>query len=415
MTTSGKSVLLAIMGVITAMTTEANAADKPLPEWRDYMSVLTAAGEGIGTAYDASNPQVRQEAWNILFSEISRGYLNLVATDPDHPEFVPFFNYAYNVVAPNPDYLYYYTPLDGKGVYRLRGFKGTNLFTFLQVTGPTPDDPKLAAQAMYNSFRLDDVPGEPGGPFEFILSAEKPKGFTGHWEKLDPRATSMFMRSASYDWINERDPVVAIDRLDKPAGRNRPAAEETAKRLKTLVEFVRQDQMTWWKHVQNLLKSKTWNTISPEPWGTFPGQMYLEGLYRLADDEVLLIETEVPKVCQYWSFLIGDMHFRTGDYANNQVSINGFQAKLDSDGKFRAVISAQDPGVPNWLATGGNREGVIQGRWNNCDSSPVPTARVIKLSELRASLPADTPAVSPELRDQLLRDRRYGAQLRRKW
>ena len=39
--------------------------------------------------------------------------------------------------------------------------------------------------------------------------------------------------------------------------------------------------------------------------------------------------------------------------ANRQSSLNGHQAVLDPDGVFRAVISARDPGVPNWLDTGG--------------------------------------------------------------
>ena len=152
-----------------------------------------------------------------------------------------------------------------------------------------------------------------------------------------------------------------------------------------------------------------------KPWGTFPGQVYLEGLYRLKDDEALILETEVPANCRYWGFLVGDMQFRTVDWVNNQSSLNAFQAKLDSDGKFRAVIARRDPGVPNWLDTGDYGEGVIQGRWNVCDSAPVPTARLVRLSELRRNLPGDTPTVTPAQRDTQLRERRLGAQMRRKW
>lgn len=157
------------------------------------------------------------------------------------------------------------------------------------------------------------------------------------------------------------------------------------------------------------------NRIAVEAWGTFPGQTYLEGLYKLASDEALIVETEVPKSCRYWSFLVGDMQFRTIDWVNHQSSLNAFQARLDGDGKFRAVISLSDPGVPNWLDTGGYGEGVIQGRWNNCDSQPVPTTRLVKLAELRRHLPADTPSVGAGQRDQQLRTRRLGAQMRRKW
>lgn len=389
---------------------------RPLPDWKDYMAELTAVGESnIGSVYKSGNPQDRQDAWNILFGEIARGYLSLVAVDPDHPEFVPTYNSGFNIAAPNPDYLYYGTPLNGKGVYRLRGLKGSNLFTFMQMIGPSTDDPKTAKTAMFNFFRLDQVPTGLDGSFDFILSAERPAGHTGHWVQMDPRSTGMFMRSVAYDWLHERDPVVGIDRIDVPPARSRLTAQETAARLRSVAEFVRRDSMVWWKHMADLQAKNMWNRVDVEPWGTFPGQVYLEGLFRIADDEALVLETAVPDKCLYWAFLVGDMQFRTGDFANNQASLNGFQAKRDSDGKFRAVIAKRDPGVANWLDTSGYNEGVIQGRWNTCNSAPVPTARLVKLAALRASLPADTAMVTPAERDRQLRDRRLGAQMRRKW
>jgi hypothetical protein len=40
-------------------------------------------------------------------------------------------------------------------------------------------------------------------------------------------------------------------------------------------------------------------------------------------------------------------------------STNGHYAKISSDGKFRAVISLEDPGVPNWLDPAGFKQGTI--------------------------------------------------------
>jgi hypothetical protein len=223
------------------------------------------------------------------------------------------------------------------------------------------------------------------------------------------------MRAASYDWLHERDPIVGIERLDKPTRRPRQSAEDIAGKLSALPAFVKEDSLIWWRHMADLQKRNMWNRIGVEPWGAFPGQVYLEGLYRLADDEAMIVETDVPKNCRYWSFLIGDMQFRTIDWVNHQSSLNAFQAKLDPDGKLRAVIAMNDPGVPNWLDTGGYREGVIQGRWNLCDSAPIPVTKIVKLSQLRKNLPAGTPVVTPSERERQLRDRRLGAQMRRKW
>ncbi len=90
-------------------------------------------------------------------------------------------------------------------------------------------------------------------------------------------------------------------------------------------------------------------------------------------------------------------------------------ATLSSDGKFRAVIALEDPGVPNWLDPAGYTEGGIYGRWYDCDSEPLPTLKRVKLAELRDHLPADTPVVTPEERAEELRVRVRACQRRRRW
>src|SRR3546814_7205853 len=77
------------------------------------------------------------------------------------------------------------------------------------------------------------------------------------------------------------------------------------------------------------------------------GQFYYEGAYQLAPDEALLVEAKVPETCGYWSLILTDDVYETTDWVNNHSSLNDAQARVDKDGLFRAVISAQDPGVPN--------------------------------------------------------------------
>src|SRR5262245_52389102 len=96
-------------------------------------------------------------------------------------------------------------------------------------------------------------------------------------------------------------------------------------------------------------------------------------------------------------------------------SINAYQAKLDADGKFRFVVSATDPGVPNWLDNMGYKTGFVYGRWNMCSSAPTPTAKIVKVAEVRKFLPAETPTITAEERDASLRKRRLAAQMRKRW
>jgi hypothetical protein len=149
--------------------------------------------------------------------------------------------------------------------------------------------------------------------------------------------------------------------------------------------------------------------------GGLAGQFYYEGPYELSDDEALIIETKMPAVCPYRSLILTNEIYETTDWYNNHSSLNGSQAQPDADGVLRIVVSAKDPGVPNWLDTAGHSRGLIQGRWTDCDSQPMPSIRKLPFAEVRAALPAGTPTISPEQRERVLRERRAAYQQRPLW
>jgi hypothetical protein len=107
--------------------------------------------------------------------------------------------------------------------------------------------------------------------------------------------------------------------------------------------------------------------------------------------------------------------FETTDWYNNHSTLNDAQARPDDDGVCRFVISATDPGVPNWLDTVGCPSGQFQGRWYRSEGASLPTARKVLLSDLRKLLPLQTPFVTPEERERQLRERRMWLQRRRLW
>ena len=160
------------------------------------------------------------------------------------------------------------------------------------------------------------------------------------------------------------------------------------------------------------------NSVVLNSWSDIGGlaeQTYYEGLFEFSAGEALILETEVPDQVRYWSVLLADQLFNTIDWDKCQSSLNGFQAQRETDGLFRAVISVDDPGVPNWLDTAGRYKGVVQGRWYQASSAPTPRLKRVKLAELRNHLPADTPHIDHEARRESLRARFRGAQWRRKW
>jgi hypothetical protein len=225
------------------------------------------------------------------------------------------------------------------------------------------------------------------------------------------------MRKCACDWKNELDARVAINRLDD--GGQDMTPEETARRFSDLaawiegmIEFDMQLVRYYREHhgVNTFMRSSKIDSL-----GGLPKQAYYDGIHELTDDEALILETELPKQVRYWQALVADDRFATLDWVNRQSSLNDAQARIDADGKFRAVISRLDPGVPNWLDKGDYPWGVIQMRWNRASDYPDPTIQKVPFAEIRQHLPSDTPVVTPEERAQQLRDRREAVQLRRIW
>ena len=66
----------------------------------------------------------------------------------------------------------------------------------------------------------------------------------------------------------------------------------------------------------------------------------------------------------------------------------------------------------NWIDTAGHQKGQITYRWIWSKDRPVPTAKRVKLADVRKSLPKDTPTVSPEDRRKQLAKRALQVQRR---
>ena len=230
----------------------------------------------------------------------------------------------------------------------------------------------------------------------------------------------LWLRQVKGDWTHEEEPTVAIERLDIPWGGRprRPGTvmESWLRRLPGALYYYSTIEI---EHVEKLRKGGFLNDKMTYYDTTdvvgLEGQYYFECAYDLADDEALVIEAKIPPVCDYWSVMLTNEIFETTDWYNNHSALNDTQAKPDKDGVVRFVISTSDPGVPNWLDTAGYRTGQFQGRWYRSEGATLPTVRKVALRDVRKILPAETPTVTPQERDRLIRERRALLQQRRLW
>jgi len=398
-----------------------SGAPQSLPTWADQMRALEGVADNLIAKWrpDGATEAETQDMNKLALSILAGGYLCRVYTDSRRPVFMPLWNYACNQGGPDPDYVYSTTEIDPNGVYRITGFRGTTRFVEItqqsfDMMSPSHMDGGTPLALTHD---LDEDVEHDDGAFSVVLSAERPTGYAGDWWQLDPSARRLLMRKCSCDWNREIDARVAIERMDDGGADMSP--EEIARRFSDLaawiegmIEFDMNLVRYYREHhgVNTFLRSTKIDSMAG-----LPKQAYYDGIHEIDDTEALILETELPEQVRYWQALVGDDRFCTVDWVNRQSSLNDSQAHIDRDGKFRAVISRLDPGVPNWLDKADYPWGIIQMRWNRASDYPDPTMTKVPFADVRAHLPADTPVVTPAERLEQLRIRRAGAQLRRIW
>lgn len=388
------------------------AENSSIPAWQELIDSLQALPDRMLAKLPGdmrADPQIRQEIARLALEALVSSGLGALAGDGDNPQFMPTIGQVLNVGQPNADTIYRSAKLTPGGSYRIRGKRGTLNHTVLAQGAP--------GGGARSHLHLSSLQSDAAGRFDLLLTAQRPEGYEGDWWELNPAATMLTCRQVSSDWGGEEASTLSIERIDQPVRRPRASAEHLEQRLRALRQQTEFMALLFPEHVAQLReegyvhKMKVFDVGA----GGLAGQFYYECAFDLADDEALIVESPVPARCQYRSLILTNDIFETIDWYNNHSSLNDAQALPDSDGKLRIVVSPRDPGVRNWLDTAGHRRGVIQGRWTECDSQPMPEIRKVKLAEVRGALPADVATVTPEERQAIIRERRRAYLERPQW
>jgi hypothetical protein len=396
------------------------ATKTPFPAWDQFATELRQLGDEMIAKLPErlrNDPQVQQEAGRLLLEAVAAKTIDAISSNGDHPVFLPASNVTLDIGQPNADTTYRTATITPGGSYRLRGERGSLRVFRLGQFGPIPEKANAGISALaYNDFYALHLDAQ--GRFDVILSPTRPAGYSGDWWELKSNATCLLIRQVAFDWATERDPRVSIERLDKSVERPRPDAAELERKLRGLAPSIGNIAFLLIDHVEGLRREGYINKLKEfdtSKLGGLTGQFYYEGAYELKPDEALILEAKVPSKCTYWSTILTNDVYETTDWYNNQSTLNGTQSRVDGDGVLRLVISAKDPGVPNWLDTSGYPSGSIQGRWLECNDTPIPALHKVAFADVRRSLPADTPTITPAQREESVRNRRSQVQQRPLW
>jgi hypothetical protein len=376
----------------------------------DLLDALTRAGGVLASDRAPAHPADRAAGYRHLLVLLALAIDEaLRPSDPSNPFFAPAN--VDNVLKWGmdcPDAAYTGAAIRPDATYRITGRRSTVRYLGFQA---------MAGIANTGNIVADDLEMGSDGTFEIILSAD-PR--PGNWMALAEGTSSVVVRQFFYDWDTEEPASLDIECLDagsgaRPAGPIEPlSAAGIGRQLRALGAFV-EASLAFWLDVEeggraqglNLFR----NPAALTQMGAAAENVSVWGSWDLADDEVLLIEVTPPEAV-YWSVSLGTYWWETIDYARHQSSLNGHQAVLDDDGVFRAVVSARDPGVANWLDTAGHHQGAMIFRWLRADGAPVPATRVLGFADLPAALPAGTAMVDASTRAATMARRRLAVRRR---
>lgn len=376
---------------------------------------MLAESAAIADRHGFSDPALRAAYHAHVLMILSAAYIEVFGTDLASPDWVPYIPYYLARAAPNPDTVYAYAPVVPEGVYRISGRKGTETIAAITLRKGGAHL-GVRSGARVGEIDLAAVTADEAGQFSFLLSRTRPPGYSGQWFELQPEANCLMLRRVTKD-ASQVDGVCGIERLDQPRASVALRNEEIAARIVNVARYTASHNefvLGYMSRLRKLGAERTFVLDDQSSAGGLIQQSHYFHQFSLEPDEALLLETNLPSVVKYWSIQVITPFASTIDHVLHQSALNDAQARVDSDGRMRCVLSLEDPGVPNWLDPAGWRQGGVQWRWNEVDVAPHPMITKLKLKDLRLSLPADTPQVSPQDRLESLATRASYYQCRRR-
>ncbi len=295
-----------------------------------------------------------------------------------------------------PDCVYLTASLRAGETYRLFGNRGTARYVGLQT---------MDGIAATSNCLVDDLDVDADGRFEAILSADEHQG---NWLRLAGNHPTLTVRNFFYDWDTEVPASLRIERIGDevvPEARSVDLDASVAQQLYALGDFV-YDNLKFFLDFGAMPPANGFiPPMDMTEMGAAAENRPVIGRFELEPDEALILEVQPPEGV-YWSISLGNPWLETIHYGRHQSSLNGHQAVIDSDGIFRAVLSATDPGVANWLDTAGHSNGAMLLRCVRTQTAPVPSSRVVQVDDVVAALPAGTTMTAPDERAHVIEARR---------
>ena len=293
----------------------------------------------------------------------------------------------------NPDNIYRIIPIDSKAHYRLDGKLSANPPSNVSYTLVGNWETSKTLNGIENT----QLEYGPDGSFSITLDPEPANGRPNHIQTREG-SKLLFIRDSLGDWDQQAN-YLAIHRLDPPDAPPMTDEQIAAKAAEIAVDGV--PQVYWY---YKLAHGEPNVMTQLQPSGANGGLVTQRGSsgYGVLEEDEALVITMDPSDATYYSVVAHSYWWITIDYANHTSGLNNGQVVKNNDGTTTFVVARKDPGVHNWIDTAGQKHVVFVFRTQGLSAKPAyePTIRsqLVKLSELKSVLPAETKWVTPKER-----------------
>jgi hypothetical protein len=289
----------------------------------------------------------------------------------------------------NPGTTYFSAPVSARHRYRVAGDVGGAHYVGLQLYGQVQGFNAPTANISSHDLHIGD-----DGRFELFLGGERPDG-EADWLPLADNDYVAMVRVYTYEVYPEWH--VTIERLDDSAVEPLSVSERLAKALGAAERLAKAASYFEAEVLSSLELTELIALGGTNGYGgadaTYRQPEYGDALFPtldnkyegffvdIAPDEALVLHGRLPKA-HYCSLVFYDRWWATPAYPQVHCYRTDRSLEYNPDGTYDAVIAATDPGVPNWLDTGGLTQGVFASRYLLGEVKLLPEVSVVKLADV---------------------------------
>lgn len=311
--------------------------------------------------------------------------------DPLHPELFVSQTPFRKLMVDNPDVTYWFCALDSTRTYRLTGVRGEAPYVGLTFGTPVGKGPMGGATGTVAQVHLDELELGPGGEVDVWISPQRPDG-VANWIEMHPECGQVAVRETFHDKATQRASQLHIDLVpgDDPVPPPRCTADSLVPSLEfasLFLAFVGHACTQIWEgsasNVNSFGGKRGRDHVDDRDdlrSHSDPDMTYHGGLFRLAEGQALEVTVEPPEgAFTYWGLTVTNPWMESYDYRYTTTNLNDRTAQRSPDGRWRLVVAPHDPGLPNWIDTGGRLEGTMLVRWVLADGAAPPTCRLVEI------------------------------------